>query len=84
VKRWHYAAAIDARLDHHRAPAASRQFFSVACLEESAISGSHGNVRVTGEELRFEGGYRRKPALVRGIGAGPSGTYIFIRKAESK
>src|SRR5882762_9933113 len=83
----------DARLDASpRAGRHRRQFVSVACLEESALSGSYG--KRAGDRKEFEsreGGHRREPAAGAGIGAGaernvhlhPQGEKSEVRRSDT-
>src|SRR5467141_4110418 len=74
----------DARLDASpRAGRHRRQFFSVACLEESALSGSYG--KRAGDRKEFEsreGGHRREPAAGAGIGARSERNVHFHSQGE--
>src|SRR5260370_9468340 len=84
---------FDARLDASpRAGRHRRQFVSLACLEESALSRSHGERAGDGEEFeRGEGGQGRKPVAWAGIGAGaelcvrchPQGEKSEVKRSDS-
>ncbi len=59
-----------------------RQFVSITCLEESTFSGAYGQRQRNRQE--FEGdqsGYRRKPAVGAGIGAGAGGAIHFHQES---
>src|SRR5271167_485417 len=71
---------VSPRTGRHR-----RQFVSVACLEEYALSGSHGQRASDGEELESrESGYGRKPAARKGIRAGAKRNVHFYQQDAQK
>jgi hypothetical protein len=76
----------DARFDvSPRAGRNRRQFVPVACLEEPALSGSHGQRASDREELEGrQSGYGRKPAAGAGIRAGAKRNVHFYQQDAQK
>ena len=87
VKRWHYARRrCHSRLDvSPRSGRHWRQFVPVARVEEPAFSGAHGPCASDRQNLKVvKVDNDENLLLVKGSVPGPSGTYIFIRKAQAK
>src|SRR6267378_3239560 len=85
VKRWHYRGGDATHGSmHHRAPGGiGGSSFPSRVWKNQHFPGHMGNVRVTAKNLKVvKVDTDENLLLVRGSVPGPSGTYIFIRKAR--
>jgi len=85
VKRWHYAGGDSTHGSmHHRAPGGiGGSSFPSRVWKNQHFPGHMGNVRVTAKNLKVvKVDTDENLLLVRGSVPGPSGSYIFIRKAK--
>src|SRR5438552_3576951 len=85
VKRWHYAGGDATHGSmHHRAPGGiGGSSFPSRVWKNQHFPGHMGNVKVTAKNLKVvKVDTDENLLLVRGSVPGPSGSYIFIRKAR--
>src|SRR5213593_4619376 len=85
VKRWHYAGGDSTHGSmHHRAPGGiGGSSFPSRVWKNQHFPGHMGNVKVTAKNLKVvKVDTDENLLLVRGSVPGPSGSYIFIRKAR--
>src|SRR6266567_932 len=85
VKRWHYAGGDSTHGSmHHRAPGGiGGSSFPSRVWKNQHFPGHMGNQKVTAKNLKVvKVDTDENLLLVRGSVPGPSGTYIFIRKAK--
>jgi large subunit ribosomal protein L3 len=85
VKRWHYAGGDASHGSmHHRAPGGiGGSSFPSRVWKNQHFPGHMGNQKVTAKNLKVvKIDTDENLLLVRGSVPGPSGTYIFIRKAK--
>jgi len=85
VKRWHYRGGDASHGSmHHRAPGGiGGSSFPSRVWKNQHFPGHMGNAKVTAKNLKvIKVDNDENLLLVRGSVPGPSGTYIFIRKAR--
>lgn len=85
VKRWHYGGGDGSHGSmHHRAPGGiGGSSFPSRVWKNQHFPGHMGNERVTAKNLKvIKVDSEENLLLVRGSVPGPSGAYIFIRKAR--
>ena len=85
VKRWHYAGGDSTHGSmHHRAPGGiGGSSFPSRVWKNQHFPGHMGNVKVSAKNLKVvKVDTDENLLLVRGSVPGPSGSYIFIRKAK--